>query len=498
MKSRSFLLLIFFYAAVLAQVHAQVYLNKWNFAEGDRRESLLIQPIQVKKGQQMVTLPHRVLKPDQSLWYYQRIQLDQSHWLQLDADDGAQVFYQGQNIKTTDGKHFLLTATADSVDLYVRVLNNAMFGGLRQAILMDQLPNLTVACDASLVWPYVQEIKDAYIVKCLLPGANAVQLRYIYDRETPLEIQPSQRDGDLYEFEIPKKAGQNLVYSISQNGSWLDSFWLKLASPDSTLQFGIWADSQGGWKVFEALSQQMFAKNMAFTVGVGDLTPNGRDTCQWKHLIQAMGKKAAEVPTYFIPGNHDYDDYYDDLIPHNFQHYIRKDNFFSWTAGDAIFLALDPNETFPIGIKGEQMRWLKKELRSKAWKNARWRFLFIHQPPYSQGWEGYSGDAFIRDFVEQHAEKHGIDFVISGHSHCYERLSKQFGQQSTHFFIVGGAGGGLEEASNSASPQMEVVIKKHHYGVVKVNQGRVEIVIYGLEGEILDTFSAEKDIFAKN
>ncbi|HMQ47429.1 MAG TPA: PA14 domain-containing protein [Saprospiraceae bacterium] len=445
------------------------------------------------------------MKPDQALWYYRRIQLDQSQWLQLNADDGAQVFFKEQSIKTADGKYFLLPATTDSVDLYVRVLNNAVFGGLRAALLHDERPVTSVACKADLPWPYVQESEAAYIVKWLRPGAELVKLRYAYDRGTVQELEPKQQEGDLYQFEIPKQSGRILYYAFSNKGYWSDSFSLNIAPRDSTLQFGIWADSQGGWPVFEALAQQMFAKNIAFSVGVGDLTPNGRDTCQWKHLIQAMGKKAAEVPTYFIPGNHDYDHYYDDLIPRNYQHYIREDNFFTWTASNAVFLALDPNETFPIGIKGEQRRWLKKQLRSKTWKQARWRFLFIHHPPYSSE-ENDHGNTYIgastfatqaRNLVPLY-EAYGVDFCLFGHTHIYERtwpiFNNTVNQKDGVIYInSGGAGGGLEDFDPTRSWFSLEMQKTHHYCTFAIFDKTLVFKAIDHDGKLFDTFQMQKE-----
>lgn len=127
-------------------------------------------------------------------------------------------------------------------------------------------------------------------------------------------------------------------------------------------------------------------------------------------------------------------------------------------------------------------------MESAAWKNARLRFLLIHQPPYSAGWPGYHGDSFIRELVDELAASARIDFVLSGHSHCYERLTKNYGEQQTHFLILGGAGGGLEPPKHNAYPKMDTIIKAHHYGLFEVTDHQVELKIIGLEGTLLDQF----------
>lgn len=90
----------------------------------------------------------------------------------------------------------------------------------------------------------------------------------------------------------------------------------------------------------------------------------------------------------------------------------------------------------------------------------------MHQPRYSQEWAGYHSDKVIRDLLQLVMESAGIDFVVSGHTHDYERLTKSYGSQNTTFPIVGGAGGSLEPPESSAEPVMDTVIKSPSHGKV--------------------------------
>ena len=223
-----------------------------------------------------------------------------------------------------------------------------------------------------------------------------------------------------------------------------------------------------------------------FSIGLGDLVSDGSQAAQWLGFLYAWQPLASQIPVYPVIGNHDYDGYYDDLVPALYRQYIREKTYFSWAHGNSIFVALDPNERFPLGIEGAQHAWFLEQIDSEAWQRATWRFVLLHQPPYSQGWPDYHGDDFIRELIEEYAEPAGIDFVLSGHSHCYERLTKSFGTQQTHFLILGGAGGGLEPPVSSTYPQMDTVIKAHHYGLFDVEAEKVSLRVIGLNGEVLD------------
>jgi hypothetical protein len=482
---RFLLFLLFVPTCLMAQLNG----DGWFFYLGSTQEELVVPFPQESKSGTLVRLPHRILEPNRSLWYQQRVKLSIPAYLDLNADDGAQVFYNKKQISTLDGRYFWLEPTADSVDLIVRVLNNAMAGGLRRADLVTSLPMATSTCASYPGIPWLQMGTDGrYVVKIYHPNTTTLWLGYQYDGQEIQEI-PGHAQAGIITFEIPLHAGQDWSYTIlgqeEGGGIW---YQVKVPPPVNPLRFGIWADSQGGWNTFRMLTTGMARQAINFSVGIGDLTAAGQDSCQWLALLEALGESAATTPTFFVPGNHDYDGYYDDLVPVNYQRFISNHNYFSWERDDCYFLALDPNETFPLAIRGQQARWFKQQIRSRAWKQARWRFIFVHQPPYSQGWEGYTGDRFIRQLVDRYAARYHIDFVISGHSHCYERLSKHYGRQTTHFLIVGGAGGGLEAPENSPAPQMDKVIKAHHYGVVEVTEKQVTISIFGTDGSLLDRF----------
>ncbi|MCB0572163.1 MAG: metallophosphoesterase, partial [Phaeodactylibacter sp.] len=256
--------------------------------------------------------------------------------------------------------------------------------------------------------------------------------------------------------------------------------------------FTAWGDSQGGWRVFREHNRQMAQSHPHFTIGLGDLVDDGVNTWQWRAMLHCLQPLASQSPVYFIPGNHDYDGYYDSLYSANYHRYSAWPNYYSWVYGNAIFLALDPNQNFPLGIDSTQEHWLETVIQSEPWRNARWRFVLLHQPPYAQGWPGYHGDGFIRQLADSLAEPAGIDFVLSGHCHDFERLTKNYGRQQTHFIVLGGAGGSLEPPESSDAPVMDKVVKDYHYGQFRVGHEKVSFQAIGLDGQLLDDITFEK------
>ena len=82
------------------------------------------------------------------------------------------------------------------------------------------------------------------------------------------------------------------------------------------------------------------------------------------------------------------------------------------------FFALDSNY-----VDDKQTAWLEKELAASG---SDWKVMFFHHPLYSSG--GTHGSADLqREKLEPIFLKYGVNVVLSGHEHFYERIKPQKG-----------------------------------------------------------------------
>jgi hypothetical protein len=263
-----------------------------------------------------------------------------------------------------------------------------------------------------------------------------------------------------------------------------------MAGRSDTCQFSAWADSQGGWDTFAPLVDLMARQPTDFSVGIGDLVNDGSDPAQWAGFAQRLAPLAARTAIVAIPGNHDYDGYYDDLRSPTFDAWFRfggEPTWTSWSCGPARFAAIDVNQQFPIGLGAAQAAWLEREVTSAPWRTASWRVLMVHQPPWSRSWPGYDGDRVVRDLVERLSRDAALDVVVSGHSHAYERTVRRVAGRELHAFITGGAGGGLEPASVAAldTPDWRVVVR-HHVLLAEARPGTLHFRAVDAAGTTID------------
>lgn len=509
--------------------------NGWTFQLGAVDETLHanVKPVEG----QVVDLPHLVDKPDCSIWYRKEIHVPGDGLIRIQTDDGAQLFINGERVARIDGNYFPVRGGAQ--ELIIRVLNNAMSGGLRhvsflsteeyqnysseladfnilkhtvEKVLLFSNPNQDVVEQALraiehpvgehvqslkaqtdehpyITGPWIQRNSEgAFILKAWLERSTTIQLDYGFSPDRLDHF--IEKTCDLCEFELTQIPTDGQVYYQLKVDKTISPQYHFSTKETESFSFNVWADSQSGWESFRQNMVNTQNFDDAFGIGVGDLVGNGSSESEWRMFFNILGTSAAQRPYYLVAGNHDYDGYYDDLVPQHYNRLVGGTSYQSWTYSNCAFISLDPNERFPIGIPegSQQYNWFMEQLQSDQWKSATWRFVFIHQPPYSQGWVGYEGDEVIRDLLEPLIESSKIDFVISGHTHDYERLTKLYGKHQTTFLVVGGAGGPVEPPESSPVPKMDTVIKQHHMGRFYISESSLRFEALNTKNQKIDTF----------
>lgn len=95
------------------------------------------------------------------------------------------------------------------------------------------------------------------------------------------------------------------------------------------------------------------------------------------------------------------------------------EHYFSFDYGNIHFINLDSQTNNRIGAA--MMTWLQSDLASTT---KTWIIAFFHHPPYSMGSHNSDSETPLiqmREIFGPVLEAGGVDLVLSGHSHCYER-----------------------------------------------------------------------------
>lgn len=478
-----------------------------------------------------VVLPHRLPLPNHSLWYHWEGLLEPGILL-VDADDGLQCWLNGKRVpRAEEGDFFVVGATGKSY-LGLRVVNNAMAGGLRrvqflpmaaheslkakknqirEGVITDRKLDLLQDTELKEDWESLSYLElNGQLAEYPILFTHPVLIwstdgnpfiRWVSESagtailgmENGKEIRIQSTDG-VFTHEL--EPGSSVTFDLYQDKSFHGNFTFETKTHKDNIKVALWGDSQGGWETFRKVADAISDHQADLSVGAGDLVNNGSEDWAYPLFLQLLSHM--QTPQLLVPGNHDYDGHYDDLYAKQMNQYLfqpEKPTYGVKQFGQLAILSLDPNVNFPVSVpEGTQQReWLEEQMASATWQNSRWKMLVLHQPPYSQGWPGYQGEWTIRQLLEPYFHRRLVDLVVAGHTHDYERASLIFSGNPVHFLIVGGAGGGLEpEGEQSEIPQMDRLIKKHHYGILDVDSSRMHFKAYDLEGNTIDELTIRK------
>jgi hypothetical protein len=126
--------------------------------------------------------------------------------------------------------------------------------------------------------------------------------------------------------------------------------------------------------------------------------------------------------------------------------------YYSFDYANIHFVCLESFET-NRSVGGPMLTWLHQDLASTTQP---WVIAFFHHPPYSKGSHDSDVDVELRE-MRQNAlpilENAGVDLVLSGHSHSYERsflIDGHYGASSTFTSAMKKDGGSGREDGSGA------------------------------------------------
>ncbi len=195
--------------------------------------------------------------------------------------------------------------------------------------------------------------------------------------------------------------------------------------------FLAWGDSGSGDANQGAVASQMNAltPRPAFGLGIGDLIyPNGEAANYNPRFFTPYAPLLRNMVIWPAMGNHDaatqngkpYRDAF--VLPAG----SGTELYYSFDYGSAHFTCLDSQVTYFAGgaARTAMLAWFTADLDAANTNGARWKFVFFHHPPYSKGTHDSDAEAqlaWMRNNLNPIMEARGVDFVLTGHSHVYER-----------------------------------------------------------------------------
>jgi len=203
---------------------------------------------------------------------------------------------------------------------------------------------------------------------------------------------------------------------------------LRLPNKPGSVKFAVIGDTGTGGSDQVAVGKELATWRtrypFEFVVMMGDNLYGGEKPRDFARKFELPYKPLldAGVKFYAALGNHD-----DAALQRNYKPFnMNGERFYSFKPQSGVRLfALDSNY-----VDKAQLEWLDKQL---ATSGSEWKIMFFHHPLYSSG-ETHGSAELQRGLLEPVFLKYGVNVVLTGHEHFYERIKPQKG---IAYFIIG-------------------------------------------------------------
>ena len=191
----------------------------------------------------------------------------------------------------------------------------------------------------------------------------------------------------------------------------------------------------------------------------------------------SVSRFAKEIPFIYIRGNHETRG----LLARNLIDYFPTADgrfYYSFNHGPIHFIVLDTGEdkadSHPVyaGLadfdryRRQQAQWLKRDLQGPSFKQARFRIVLMHMPPWKDTTEEGLGWSHAIESFGPLLNKADIDLVLCGHTHQFTHI-KPNEHENSYPIIIG-------------APQTSIR--------VDVTKEQLKVTTTNKDGQVVDTF----------
>lgn len=245
------------------------------------------------------------------------------------------------------------------------------------------------------------------------------------------------------------KAGTRYYYRIQHNGQWLQpqaEWFVTSPEPSSSLANSrstrVWVLGDPGkwraksevrdaglvWLNQHAQGRTVYA-DVLLTTG-DNAYPNATNAEYLREFFLPYQNVLKNIPLWAVYGNHDarrwafYKLFDRPLHGESGGLASGSKHYFSFDSAQAHFIVLD-NHHYDLSAGTAMTDWLQRDIKQTKQK---WVIVVFHHPPYTGGTYDSDNEKHSRGRMKRTREnllpvleKAGVDLVINGHSHVYER-----------------------------------------------------------------------------
>jgi chitodextrinase len=296
-------------------------------------------------------------------------------------------------------------------------------------------------------------------------------------------------------------AGTRYSYTVS-GGSVTATGSVRTAVPAGTpYTFAVIGDYGAGSSPEQQNADRIAGYNSDFVQTVGDNIypsagfPDPSFATQYSDLDGRFFKQFGRVlkTQAFFPANGNHEYYSSNQWWNAFPMPGSNNSWYSYNWGDAHILVLDSMQPYTSG--SPQYAFAQADLAGAAATSARWQIVVSPNPPYNTTNSPTGGSSGTRASLVPLFQSHGVDLVLSGDAHNYQRSKPLInGAPVTSggvTYVVSGGGGNGTNTLTSAMPSFQVT-RAAVFESLKVEVSSTALKVTAIaasDGSVVDTFT---------
>ncbi len=274
------------------------------------------------------------------------------------------------------------------------------------------------------------------------------------------------------------------LYRVGNGEIWCAENNFKTGTEGNHTTFVAWGDSRHYRPERRSVVEVVNSLFYDFSVFTGDLIDNGLYIDQWYNWLADFKPVMENTSLMPILGNHEENSsiYYDIFaLP-------GKEEYYSFDYGPIHFAILHSCVERYDGNMTEQFEWIQQDLEDN--QDSIWKVVMIHRPVFSSSQRDNAGDYDdLKEGLLPILEQYGVDIVLSGHDHFYERLLNN----NITYIVTGGAGAPLYKIIDAYKlEQSQYAESTLHAVLIDVYENQMDLRAINTSYGIIDRFTINR------
>jgi len=251
---------------------------------------------------------------------------------------------------------------------------------------------------------------------------------------------------------------------------------IRLPLQSKSIRFAVIGDSGTGDRDQYQVAQEMETYRQKvgfdFVIMLGDNIYGSHHPNDFTQKFELPYKPMldAGVKFYAALGNHD--DPNDERLYKPFN--MGGERYYAFKKGDVAFFALDSNYMDP-----NQLSWIDQNLQNTK---SKWKICYFHHPLYNEG-RSHGPDLDLRTQLTPLFKRYGVNLVLSGHEHVYERIKPQ---DNIYYLVLGNSAKLMSKDLKSSDQMQKGFDSDRGFMLIEIGGDKLYFQVISRTGQTID------------